>query len=228
MDTPYKPTDLIEAKKYCGAKLKSPRTGTCKGKPMLNSRCRYHGGTTPKGLLHPSFRTGRYSKYLPGELGDRFELARNDAELISLNEEIALVDTHLTERIEKIYAGESKDFWKILKHKFFRLEDSINQVLDKSDESNSQELLALTETFGDTLHAGAKVFQVFEQIQPMIEMRRKLVESEAKRRKDLDQNITVDKAMAIIRTLSDIVNRNVTDTKQRLAISEELAKIVAD
>ena len=42
------------------------------------ARCHYHGGKTPRGIASPHFRTGRYSKYLPGGLEKLCENARAD------------------------------------------------------------------------------------------------------------------------------------------------------
>lgn len=46
---------------HCGAKT---RKGTpCKSAAMENGRCRMHGGLSPKGVDHPSFKTGQHSRY---------------------------------------------------------------------------------------------------------------------------------------------------------------------
>ena len=61
------------------------------------SVCKIHGGDTPVGLAAPNFKTGRYSKYLPAGLAERYVAARTDPELLSLRDEIGLVDTRITE-----------------------------------------------------------------------------------------------------------------------------------
>lgn len=61
-----------------------------------------------------------------------------------------------------------------------------------------------------------------EALMPIIEQRRRLVESEGKRVKELETSITVEKAMGIIALLASIVKRHVTDPDQLRAISDEL------
>lgn len=68
---------------------------------------------------------------------------------------------------------------------------------------------------------------VYRKIQPMIEQRRKLVQTESKRLRDLSQNLTIEQAMGIIHLLAGIVKRHVTDPKQLEAIATELTEAVA-
>ncbi len=215
--TLYTNGNPIELKSLCGAKTRSGRS--CRGAPMLNGRCRLHGGPTPKGIANPNFTTGKYSKYLPGGLAQKYTAASNDADLISLREEIALVDTYLNERLERIYSGESEDLWKALAHKLTSYEKALSANLPIAETH--------LENLKDDIRRGYELFTVFEQLQPMLEQRRKLVESESKRLKDLGQNISVEKAMSIIALLASIVKRHVTDRDQLRAISTELAEAVA-
>ena len=86
-------------KKICGAKT---RKGTpCLRAPMVNGRCNLHGGKTPIGAALPQFKTGRYSKYLPARLAERYHEAERDPELLSLRSELALVQARLAELISK-------------------------------------------------------------------------------------------------------------------------------
>lgn len=75
----------------CGAKLRNsdpPRYCT-QWKVKGNARCRIHGGTSPRGLANPSFRTGVHSLYMPTRLRPSYEAALGDPDLLSLRREIA-------------------------------------------------------------------------------------------------------------------------------------------
>lgn len=54
--------------------------------------CLAHGGRTPRGVASPSFKTGRYSRSLPGHLVADYERALADPQLLSVRNDIALVD----------------------------------------------------------------------------------------------------------------------------------------
>lgn len=85
--------DNPHARRICGAKTRAGHP--CKGQPMANGRCRMHGGSTPTGLALPQTKTGRYSKHLPTRLGERYEAALKDPDLLALRDEIALTDADI-------------------------------------------------------------------------------------------------------------------------------------
>ncbi len=58
-----------------------------------------HGGASPSGLGSPNFKTGRYSKHLPAKLADRYHEAVNDADLLAMRDDIALLDARIGERL---------------------------------------------------------------------------------------------------------------------------------
>ena len=87
--------------KQCGAKTRSGEP--CKNAAMLGaSRCRFHGGKTPRGHALPQTRHGRYSKDLPTYLASRFHESQSDPDLLNLRAEIALIDTRLGELVASL------------------------------------------------------------------------------------------------------------------------------
>jgi hypothetical protein len=160
----------VSDRKICGAKKRNG--DPCRAIPMTNGRCRIHGGATPGGMALPQYKHGRYSKYLPTGLAEKYNNALVDTELVTLRDEIALVDSKIQETMETAK------------------EEPIS----------------------------------FDKLQPMIEQRRRLVESESKRLREMEHNLTVTQAMQIITLLADIVKRHVTDPKQLKAIQTELAE----
>src|SRR5688500_2429048 len=86
----------------CGAKT---RAGTpCRGRAMRNGRCRLHGVISLAVIASPSFKTGRYSKVMPISLREGYERGRSDPELLSLVDEIALVQGRLRQLIGRLEA----------------------------------------------------------------------------------------------------------------------------
>lgn len=91
----------------CGAKTRSGEP--CKGWAMENGRCRMHGGGNPKGFAHPNTVTGRYSKHLPTRAIAEFQQALHDPELLSLRNDIALIDVRLNELVREVGTDETPD-----------------------------------------------------------------------------------------------------------------------
>ncbi len=57
-----------------------------------------------RGVDSMAFKTGRYSKYLPDRLVERYEEALNDVKLTRLDDEIALVNARLQDVLERLRA----------------------------------------------------------------------------------------------------------------------------
>jgi uncharacterized protein YjcR len=202
----------------CGAKLRN-KNARCTRIPMKNGRCRLHGGVSPKGIASGQFKTGRYSKYLPKDLNSKFQEAIKDPTLLELGAEIGLVQSMLEERIQKLYSGESVEFWEQARESFRELESA----MDDGDEVGVMKLRA---AHLKTLQDGLRTSEAYESVQPLVEQRRKLAESENKRLKDLRATITMQQAMGIITLLTSIVKTHVTDQKVLAAISEDLARTI--
>ena len=72
----------------------SKRSGNRCRKPAMRGRtvCLAHGGRTPRGIASPSFKTGKYSRSLPGHLVADYERTLTDPKLLSVRDDIALMD----------------------------------------------------------------------------------------------------------------------------------------
>lgn len=217
--------------KICGAKLK--KGGLCKGKGMSNGRCRFHGGLTPVGVASPNFKTGRYSKHLPLHLLADFEAAKNDPELVECRDELALVDSRMGQLAQRLQSGKDAEMWLTLSMHFSSFAtgfDSLLSFIEIEDDDGQQ---ALRETT-DALEACRGVVNevrasegTWREVYGVLEQRRKLVETESKRLKDMQQMITVERAMGLIAALADSIRRNVTDRKQLAAIQSDLIRLTA-
>lgn len=64
--------------------------------------CLAHGGKTPRGVASPHFKTGRYSRSLPGHLLAAYEEALRDPRLLSLQDELALTDAMICELLSQV------------------------------------------------------------------------------------------------------------------------------
>lgn len=64
--------------------------------------CHIHGGKTPSGMALPQTKHGRYSKHLPTRLGERYEAALSDPDLLALRDEIALTDAEVARILDSL------------------------------------------------------------------------------------------------------------------------------
>ena len=224
----HRPANLLPPaeptpKRECG----SPKRGggICHSVVLCaNGRCKLHGGKTLNGVAAPGFKHGRYSKYMPTHLRDRYNDAMNDPELTHLRSDISLIDALLTEKIQSLDLGESESLW-------LRAQELVKEYRDahsaSGDGFDGREPDVIFAELDAVLHSGQRRLDVFDEIQPILEQRRKTAESENKRLKDLNQTLTTEQAVAFVRLLADSVKRHVKDTKVVQAISDDFNRALS-
>lgn len=201
---------------------KSKRTGErCKARAMTGSNvCYHHGGKTPRGVASPHFKHGRYSKALPGRLLERYQEALTDPRLLELAEEIALIDARLQDVLRRVDTGESGRLWRQLKQTHEEMVEA-RQAGDVA--AMAQKLNAL----GQMIDRGLADWAAWEEVEKLLEQRRRFVESERRRMVEMQQMITAERAMALLAFVVDVIRRHVSDRRVLAAISADIGKLVA-
>jgi hypothetical protein len=177
--------------------------------------CRFHGANSVKGMDHPNFKHGRHSKHLPTKLLAKYEEALADEELISLRDDVALVDSFISDALESINFDNCQAAWDGL------------ELLYKQfwNGSNEDKLEAAREAF-NIVKDGVEEWRKVGRIFPYIEQKRKLAESEMKRLKDLQLMIDAKQANTLIAALLESVNSNVSDRDARVRIANDIAGLL--
>jgi hypothetical protein len=60
-NNPMLPSDVP----LCSARCRTRGGEPCRNAAMPNGRCRMHGGKSPAGIASPSWKSGRFSRYMP-------------------------------------------------------------------------------------------------------------------------------------------------------------------
>lgn len=155
----------------CGAKLRG-RAETCRKAPLAGrTRCRLHGGASLIGVESRTYRHGRYSKALPPDMATRYRASRRDPALLTLRDEIALLDARTTGLL----------------------------------------------TDGDARWA---------DILATIDLRRRLVVSEARRTRDLSLFIPVGEAMNLVGAVTAAVRAHVSNPAEISAIQQTVRTLL--
>ena len=177
--------------------------------------CYMHGGKTPRGHALPQTTHGRYSKDLPTRMAPRYADALADTELLSLRDDVAVVDARIAELLARIDAGESGRIWA-------QLIQAKSDLLKATEETERR--LALAEILR-LIDKGNADWMVVEDIVHLQDHKRKLGESERKRLIEMRQIITAEQAAVLLGAITDVIVRNVTDRDTRARISAELTRI---
>jgi hypothetical protein len=185
---------------------------------MPNGRCYRHGGATPSGTASPHFKHGRYSKDLPTRIVGRYEELRQDQSLFQLREEIALIDTFIAETLQKLGSGESRWLRKF-RHAWQRLEKARHRKDAAAEEKAVARLGELISTYQENPMARRQVVNLIGQ-------RRRLCESERKRRVEARHMVPIEEVMVLMAALTDALKRHVGDREVRAAIGADIERII--
>jgi hypothetical protein len=180
------------------------------------SVCRIHGGTSLQGMAAPSFKDGRYSRYLPERMVDRYRHAARDPNLLGLREDVALLDSRLADLLGRVDTGESGARWKTVK--------SAYSVWRK--KCDTEEADVLLETLQTAIFAGYSDMEAWDAIHMVLGQREKLVASERKAMVEAQQMVSVDQAMNLVRQIVDSVRQHVSDRDALASISADVGRLI--
>ena len=201
---------------------RSKQSGTqCRRQAMVGStKCYMHGGATPKGIASPNLKHGKYSKYMPERLLERYQAALQDNELLELNHEIALIDSRLSDLLTRVDTGEAGKLWTDARKLNLELQQAVH------DENYGRLMIKATE-LDFVIGTGLTDHAAWSELSTLIEQRRKLVESQRKRLIEGQQMITTEQAMLFVTAVLDTVRRNVKDKEALYAIGTDIARLTA-
>lgn len=213
--TPWKPPDDEERCKGTNKAGERCRKRRIVGRDF----CRNHGGRALAGADSPSLRHGRYSKYLPARLAERAAEAATDPNLVSLRDELALLDALTQEALAGLDAGGGAALWYELRRHWTGFERAMG----------AGDLPAMREAVG-TISAlvgrGVADANALSTVRGLIQDRRKVARDEVQRERALEQHLTAQQAMLLAEALSATALHYIRDAGDRAAFGTDLARIL--
>lgn len=176
-----------------------------------------HGGKSLAGPASGSFKHGRYSRYLPERLLARYHESEADPEKLALDAELAVIDARLAEVLQRVDSGETGSLWTELRTKWHVME----QALASGDAAFGPAM----QEVGTLISRGHADRIAWNDVVTLIRERTKLVESERKRRVEMQQMVSVEHATALLALLVDAVRQHVQDDEALRAVQSEYARL---
>lgn len=180
--------------------------------------CRFHGGKSLKGRAHPNFKHGRYSKHLPARMLANYEAAQSDPELLSMTAEVALLDARLSDVLTRVDTGESGRLWKMLRAEY----DAYISEGRKGTEESLLKARQHGENVDQLIRRGLADWSAWAEVTSLVEARRKVVDSEAKRRVQMHQTVSLDQLLILMESIYAVVAEHVDDPKTLASIGAGL------
>lgn len=202
----------------------SKRSGKqCRGPAILgspNQKCRMHGGGSGHaiGPRNANFKTGRHSKYLPPRLADLYEEALDNPDLIAMGDHIALLEARIQDILSALGEGEPMPRWDDVRETW----EVIETALLQGDE---EARIGAMERMHEILDNGMKWDRTWSDTLGTMEQLRKMVDTEVKRKKDLNQMIPIERVTILVGAVGDAVKRNVTNPDEIEKVYREIAQL---
>ena len=200
-----------------------PECGTLRGRctravKQEGLRCgQNHGGRTPKGPASPNWKTGRYSKYLPTDLGERYAEFRSRSDLVSLRDELAMIDARLSELSEELAGlrdSEGEEAWGRAKRLFGRLKTAI-------DNKDGATVIAAMEALDSVFEQGRSDARIWDEMLSLMDKRRRMAETESRIATRERLVISVEEFNVLVARTIGIIKRHVANQDAIRAISDE-------
>lgn len=207
--------------KRCGAKTRG--TGEpCRRWARPNGRCHLHGGKSKHGADSPNFKHGRYSAYVPDNLSSAYTAARADPELLSMRDNVALLDARAAELLGELSTGAAASkLWDDLSREWGRL---VRAIQTDNDRQQSVAIGRLNRIISD----GAAASDSWRELYEITERRRRVVETEQRVISTRQTMVTVENVLMYlavqIEATKNAVRKYVDDVETRRLIIEAAAE----
>ena len=164
--------------------------------------CRYHGGKSLRGAESGMFVHGKYSKYLPSDLVERYVNFLNDPHRLSLDNEIALTRSLISERIQQLNSMNTAEAWSSLKRLY-------EELMNAREERKREREERLLHEIGQLLDVGTGAESTRKETMKMIDLERRLIGEQRQLYVDAGEFITRGMAITILGHLIEAVKENV-------------------
>ncbi len=195
--------------------------GACGAPPMANGVCAAHGGKSPKGIGHPNYRHGEFSRYKPKKLLARINRSLADPEPLKFLADVHLVQARMDELLERLDQQEhtSLALWSEANAAF----SEFNQARGRGHVEKMGEQLARLDR---ALQAGREDGRLWDEIFRAQERKRRLAESETKRLVLCGKMMPLDELGILIDQIVETIREQVTDRDVLQKISDRLGQIL--
>jgi hypothetical protein len=177
-----------------------------------------HGGKSPRGLASPLTKTGRYSRDLPTRVAARYEAALADPELLSVRDDIALLQGSIQQVMADLQEAEARpDFDAIL--------ETVERISDGWRSWDWTRMSSELEALKDAISGQKQARAAMREIRELIREKATLVQQENRLLADREQMVTVEQYLMGMRALGSAVRRLVDDPEKLRLIEAEFRRL---
>lgn len=185
---------------------------------MANGRCRRHKGTAARGVANPLTTSGRYSRDLPTRVLQRYESALADPELLSVRDDVALLQGAITDLMAELKEAEARpDLDQIL--------GSVEKIANDWKSWDWTRMDGELAKLKEAITGRQSQRHAMREIRELIREKAQLVAQENRLLADRQQLITVEQYLVGMRALGSAVSRLVDDPVKLKLIDAEFRRL---
>ena len=216
---PLKPVADITRSKFCGAKLRG-KDRTCRKPPLRGKkRCRIHVGLSLSGTASPNYKTGKYSRYLPTNLRQRYAEFCRDRRGNDLQDEISLVTTHIANLIEQTHLKRSVSGLATIKK-------LVKDLVAAAQSQDLESVAKLHDRMTEALETEGNRAELWNTIMERVETRRRLVDTQRKYDIEMGRMLSINEAQEFMASMCMIIKtvceQNINDRTLAQAILRQI------
>ena len=173
----------------------------CAGYPCVGrTKCRQHGGETPKGTRCANYGHGKYSADLPDKCAADYLAAISDPEIHALTHEIGVIEARYRQLMRRAETGD-------LGHAWITLDANLQAFLEADDTMKRGDTLKALE---HTVKRGANDFLLWQTLQDTTKLLSTLRLQEHRRIVDLQLVLTQQQAQEFLAVIKQALYESVT------------------
>lgn len=199
----------------------NPKHGRqCMQRALAGKRvCKFDGGKSPSGLAHYNFKNGDHSRYMPKNLAEAYTRALDDPDLLSLNTDIATVEALIDQSMRELESGDVASLFGQVGQLWTRLWPAVSR-------EDREAVGRIREQLDGLIREGASKSVALAKLLDLTEQKRKLSETEAKRREKMEELVEAERVARDYRALVLAVKAVVDEPDKLLRIQTEFGRII--
>lgn len=176
--------------------------------------CRFHGARGGRPIIH-----GRYSKHMVWRLAEKYAKLLEDPGLLKAQEHLALLETLLCERLDKLGKESQAELWG-------QALDAYREARGAMNDGDADKTMSSLGTLGNILENGLGQAKAESDIRALIQESVPVRRVELQRLYAEETAVTAKQVQALMAAVLDAINRCVTDPDAKRRVGEELLLLV--
>lgn len=182
--------------------------------------CYIHGGKTPRGFASVHTKTGWRSVDLPTKLAALYEQTQSNEALMSVRDDIRLLDALIIGKFAKLETGESGKAWELMR-------DGVDALDDGIAREDWPGCVKALRQMRDVINRNIEHYATEQEITRQLEQRRKLVETDQKLALQGEQALSVERVMLLVGAMLGVIKTHVDNAVILAKIQTDFARLVS-